>query len=56
MSPWNYFLLTQAVLLWFLNCKTCASALTSIVSCNFLDLLKPFDGTCFGHAFSKVLL
>jgi hypothetical protein len=61
---------TQVMQIWFLNCRnyhifafvkdqgsnlqTCASALTSIVSCNNLGLLEPFDGTCFGHALSKV--
>jgi hypothetical protein len=28
--------------------------LDSIVSCNNLGLLKPFDGICFGHASLKV--
>jgi hypothetical protein len=36
------------------NLHTCASTLTSIVSCNNLGLLEPFDGTCFKHALSKV--
>jgi hypothetical protein len=36
------------------NLQVCASALTSIVSCNNMDLLDPFDGTCFEHAFSIV--
>jgi hypothetical protein len=36
------------------NLQTCASALNSIVSNNSLRLLEPFDGSCLGHAFSKV--
>jgi hypothetical protein len=36
------------------NLQTCAFALRSIVSCSNLALLEPFDGLCFGHAFSKV--
>jgi hypothetical protein len=27
---------------------------TSILSCNNLAFLKPFDGLCVGHAFSKM--
>jgi hypothetical protein len=34
--------------------QTCASALISIVSFNFLALLKPFHGSYLGHALSKV--
>jgi hypothetical protein len=34
--------------------QTCVSALTSIVSCYFLALLKPFDGSYLGHTLSKV--
>jgi len=34
--------------------QTSASALTSIVSCNFLALLKPLHGSYLGHALSKV--
>jgi hypothetical protein len=36
------------------NLQVCENALISIVSCNNLDLLEPFDGTCFGHALSIV--
>jgi hypothetical protein len=36
------------------NLQTCENVLNFIVSCNNLGLLKPFDGFCFGHAFSKV--
>ncbi len=36
------------------NLQTCASALNSIVSCNNLRLLDPFDGSCLRHALSKV--
>ncbi len=36
------------------NLQTCASALNSIVSCNSLRLLEPFDGLFLGHALSKV--
>ncbi len=36
------------------NLETCASALNSIVWCNSLGLLEPFDILCFGHALSKV--
>jgi hypothetical protein len=35
--------------------QTCAIGLTSIVSCDYLILLKPFDGSCLRlHALSKV--
>ncbi len=34
-----------------LNAMT--SALKSIVNCEFLGLEESFQGTCFGHAFSK---
>ncbi len=33
---------------------TCINALNSIVSSTNLGLLEPFDGSCFGHALSKV--
>jgi hypothetical protein len=37
------------------NLQTCANALTSIVSCDYLILLKPFDGSCLRlHTLSKV--
>ncbi len=36
------------------NLQTCASALTFVGSCDFLALLKSFDGLCLGHALSKV--
>jgi len=36
------------------NFQTCASAPVSIVSCNTLNLLEPFHGSCLGHALSKV--
>jgi hypothetical protein len=36
------------------NLQACASALTSIVSCDFSTLLNPFDGSHLGHALSKV--
>lgn len=29
------------------------TALTSVVSCELLDLAEPFSGTCFGHALSR---
>jgi hypothetical protein len=32
----------------------CANAPTSIVSCNNLGFLKPFDGSHLRHVFSKV--
>jgi hypothetical protein len=34
--------------------QTCANALNYVVSYNSLSLLKPFDGSCFEHEFSKV--
>jgi len=34
--------------------QTCANVLTSIVSCNTLALLEPFDGSFVWHALSKV--
>jgi hypothetical protein len=34
--------------------QTCANVLTSIVSCNTLTLLEPFDGSFVWHALSKV--
>jgi hypothetical protein len=36
------------------NLQTCANALNYVVSYNSLGLLKPFDGSCFEHEFSKV--
>ncbi len=36
------------------NLQACANAPTSIVSCDFLALLKSFDGSHLGHALSKV--
>ncbi len=36
------------------NLQTYASALTSIISCNNLGLLEPFDGIFFRHALLKV--
>ncbi len=52
------FLLTQKILAFVKdegsNLQTCVSALTSIVSCNNLGLLKPYDGIYFGYAMSKV--
>jgi hypothetical protein len=38
------------------NLRTCVSALTSIISCNNLGFLEPFDGTSFKHALSKIYL
>jgi hypothetical protein len=36
------------------NLQTCANAFTSIVLCNYLGLLKPFYGSCLGHALLNV--
>jgi hypothetical protein len=36
------------------NLQTYANALTSIVSCNTLALLEPFNGSFFWYALSKV--
>jgi hypothetical protein len=36
------------------NLQTCANALNFIISCSNLGLLESFDGSCFGHAFSKL--
>jgi hypothetical protein len=38
------------------NMNILTIALKSIVSCDMLDLEESFQGTCFGHAFSKALL
>jgi hypothetical protein len=35
------------------NLNTITITLKSIVSCEVLDLKENFQGTCFGHAFSK---
>jgi hypothetical protein len=35
-------------------CKLVQSAFIFVGLCDFLGLLKPFDGSCFGHALSKV--
>ncbi len=52
------FYLTQKILTFVKdegsNLQTHASALTFIVSCNNLNLLEPFDGTCFKHALLEV--
>lgn len=37
------------------NLQTCVNALIFVVSCDYLILLKPFDGSCLRlHALSKV--
>jgi hypothetical protein len=36
------------------NLQTCANALTSIISCNILAVLEPFDGSLLGNTFLKV--
>ncbi len=36
------------------NLQTCANALNFIVSCSNLGFLESFDGSCFGHALSKL--
>ncbi len=36
------------------NLNTITTVLKSIVSCDMLGLEESFQGTCFGHAFSKV--
>ncbi len=35
------------------NLGTMITTLKSIISCEALNLLAPFDGACFGHATSK---
>ncbi len=35
------------------NLQTCANVLNSIVSCNSLGLLKPFDGFVLGMHFQR---
>jgi hypothetical protein len=35
------------------NLNTMTTTLKSIVSCDLLGLEESFQGTCFGHAFSK---
>ncbi len=35
------------------NLNTMSTTLKSIVSCDILGLEESFQGTCFGHAFSK---
>ncbi len=32
---------------------TMTTTLKLVISCETLNLLTPFDGTCFGHAMSK---
>jgi hypothetical protein len=36
-----------------INLASMTIALKSIISCEALNLLVPFDGACFGHAMSK---
>jgi hypothetical protein len=36
-----------------INLASMTTALKSIISCEALDLLVPFDGECFGHGISK---
>jgi hypothetical protein len=36
------------------NLNTMITTLKSIVSCDVLGLKESFQGTCFGHAFSKM--
>jgi hypothetical protein len=36
------------------NLQACVNALTRIISYNNLALLEPFNGSCLGHAISKV--
>jgi hypothetical protein len=54
----DQFFLTQKILAYVKdegsNLQTYVSALTSIVSCANLAMIEPFDGSCFGHALSKV--
>ncbi len=35
------------------NLNTMTTSLKSIISCDMLGLEESFQGTCFGHAFSK---
>ncbi len=58
----NKFSLSQKILAFVKdegsNLHTFASVMTSIVSCNNLGLLKPFDGICFKQCqrFASMLL
>ncbi len=52
------FFLTKKIVIyvkdvWY-NLQTCANALNSIISCNTLALLEPFDGSFLGNTFLKV--
>jgi hypothetical protein len=50
------FGLTSKVLCYVkdINSSSMTATLKSMISCEALNLLQPFDGTCFGHAMSKV--
>jgi hypothetical protein len=54
----NKFGLTQKIMAYVKdegsNLATYPQALKAIVSCVDLDTTEPFDGSCFGHALSKV--
>jgi hypothetical protein len=52
------FSLTQKILAYVkdegYNLHTCANVLNFVVLCVSLAMMEPFDGSCFGHALSKV--
>jgi len=52
------FSFTQKILVYVKdegsNLQTCASALNSIILCASLAMMEPLNGSCFGHALSKV--
>jgi hypothetical protein len=35
------------------NLSNMITSLKSMIACEALNLLQPFDGACFGHAMSK---
>lgn len=45
----NMVLQTRSYVMW----KTMTNALKSIVRCDDLRIQDPYEGVCFGHAFSK---
>ncbi len=53
----NYYILKRKIIVYVkdegCNLKIMTTILKSIVSCDMLGLEEIFQGTCFGHAFSK---
>jgi len=49
------FGLTSKILCYVKDKGTMTTTLKSVISCEALNLLAPFDGACFGHAMSKAV-